>query len=59
LEIGAALKEARSPRYRPRQRYFEDLVRKEGLDFVELGTRDEFLRLGQPSGSLHPIRSFF
>src|SRR5476649_1004468 len=39
--------------------YFEDLVRKEGLEFVELGTRDEFLRMVNHPDLWDPIRSFY
>jgi rhamnosyltransferase subunit B len=39
--------------------YFEDLVRKEGLEFVALGTRDEFLRMVNHPDLWDPLRSFF
>jgi UDP:flavonoid glycosyltransferase YjiC (YdhE family) len=58
IGIGAALKRRGHHVTVITNGYFEDLVRKEGLDFVELGTRDEFLRLVNHPDLWHPIRSF-
>ena len=59
IGIGVALK-ARGHRVTvATSGYFEDLVRRQGLEFLELGTRDEFLRLVNHPDLWRPLRSFF
>ncbi len=38
--------------------YFGDLVRRVGLDFIELGTAEEFLAVTQNADLWHPTRGF-
>lgn len=38
--------------------YFQDLVTRLGLEYVELGTRDEYLAVTEHPDLWHPLRSF-
>jgi len=57
--LGAALKSRGHRVTVATNGYFEDLVRKEGLEFVELGSRDEFLRMVNHPDLWDPVRSAY